>query len=396
MNAEPGRKIALLLVACLTVMSAATVAPALPQMAAAFSAAPNAELVSKLVLTAPALAIALCAPLAGVLVDRLGRVGILRASLVLYGLAGTAGYVLDDLYAILASRAVLGVAVAGTMTGMTALVGDYYAGEARVRYAGTQSLAMSLGAVVCVGAAGVLADFGWRLPFLLYLTGWAVLVPAVLYLEEPLRPAAAAGAQAGGARAPVGRIAAAYAISFFAVAMFYIIPVQIPFLLRAIGVASGAAAGLVVAAASLTAAAGSAWFARLQRTHGVLGIYAWAFALMAAGYALAGLGGTFAAVLAGAAIAGVGVGLFFPNSNLWVLVLAPPRLRGRLAGGLTAAIFLAQFCSPLLVHPLVAATSLGRAFAIAAAIMGLAAVALALAQVRARPSGIIGAPDGPP
>ncbi|MET0679970.1 MAG: MFS transporter, partial [Burkholderiales bacterium] len=364
MTADAGRKTALLLVACLTVMSAATIAPALPRMAAAFSAAPNAELLTKLVLTAPAVAIALCAPFAGGLVDRFGRVGILRASLVLYGLAGTAGYVLDDLYAILASRAALGVAVAGTMTSVTALVGDYYSGEARTRYAGLQSLVMSLGAVVCVAAGGLLADIGWRLPFLIYLTGWAVLVPVLLYVAEPRRAGATAVARGHGAL-PRGSIAAAYGITFFAVAMFYMIPVQMPFLLRAIGVESGAAAGAVVAAASLTAAAGSAWFARLRRASGVLGVYAWAFALMAGGYALAGLAGTFGGALAGAAVAGVGVGLFFPNSNLWVLALAPPSLRGQLAGGLTSAIFLAQFSSPILVHPLVAATSLARAFTIA-------------------------------
>jgi len=322
-RADLGRKTALLLVACLTVMSAATVAPALPRMAEAFSAAPNAELLSKLVLTAPAIAIALCAPFAGVLVDRFGRVGILRASLVLYGLAGSAGYVLDDLHAILASRAVLGVAVAGTMTSVTALVGDYYSGEARTRYAGLQSLAMSLGAVVCVVAGGLLADLGWRLPFLIYLTGWAVLVPVLLYVVEPHRVPPAPAAHGHAAAFPRGPIAAAYAITFFAVAMFYMIPVQIPFLLRAIGVASGSAAGAVVAAASFTAALGSAGFARLRRSTGVLGVYAWAFGLMAAGYALAGLVGTFAGVLGGASIAGVGVGLFFPNSNLWVLAAAP-------------------------------------------------------------------------
>ena len=92
----------------------------------------------------------------------------------------------------------------------------------------------------------------------------------------------------------------------------------------------------------------------------MLGVYAWAFGLMAAGYALAGLAGTFAGALAGAAVAGVGVGLFFPNSNLWVLALAPPAIARALAGGLTSAIFLAQFFSPILVHPLVAATSLAR------------------------------------
>ena len=233
----------------------------------------------------------------------------------------------------------LGVAVAGTMTSVTALVGDYYSGEARTRYAGLQSLAMSLGAVVCVAAGGLLADVGWRLPFLIYLTGWAVLVPVLLYVVEPRR--AVSRRLAGHAAAfPLGPIAAAYGITFFAVAMFYMIPVQIPFLLRTIGVESGTAAGVVVAAASLTAAAGSAWFAVLRRSDGVLGVYAWAFGLMAAGYALAGLAGTFAGTLAGAAVAGVGVGLFFPNSNLWVLALAPPASRGQLAGGLTSAIFL--------------------------------------------------------
>jgi MFS family permease len=382
-TADLGRKTALLLVACLTVMSAATVAPALPRMAEAFSTAPNAELLSKLVLTAPAVAIALCAPFAGALVDRFGRVGILRASLVLYGAAGAAGYVLDDLYAILASRAALGVAVAGTMTSVTALVGDYYSGEARTRYAGLQSLAMSLGAVVCVAAGGLLADVGWRLPFLIYLTGWAVLLPVLLYVVEPRRSGVAPAGHGHGAAFPLGPIAAAYGITFFAVAMFYMIPVQIPFLLRAIGVESGTAAGVVVAAASLTAAGGSAWFARLRRSDGVFGVYVWAFGLMAAGYALAGLAGTFAGALAGAAVAGVGVGLFFPNSNLWVLALAPPALRGQLAGGLTSAIFLAQFSSPILVHPLVAATSLARAFTIAAVLMGFAAAALAFFRGRA-------------
>src|SRR5262245_37037596 len=227
-SADRGRKTALLLVACLTVRSAATIAPALPRMAEAFSAAPNAELPSKLGLTAPAVAIALFAPCAGAFVDRFGRVGIRRASLVLYGLAGAAGYVLDDLHAILASRAALGIAVAGTMTSVTALAGDYYLGEARTRYAGLQSLAMSLGAVVCVAAGGLLADVGWRLPFLVYLTGWAVLVPVLLFVAEPRRAIVAPLADGYGAAFPLGPVAAAYGITFFAVAMFYMIPVQVP------------------------------------------------------------------------------------------------------------------------------------------------------------------------
>lgn len=363
-------------------MSAATISAALPRMADAFRHVERAELMTKLVLTVPALAIAVCAPFAGAIIDRFGRLTLLRGSLLLYGLAGTAGYVLQDLSSILASRVVLGVAVAGTMTTMTALVGDYFAGEARSRFASLQSFAMSIGAMAFVGLGGVLADVDWRLPFLLYLSGWAVLVPAALYLHEP-RPAAARGIDpADATRLAIPGIIGAYAITFFAVAMFYMTPSQLPFLARAIGVESSAAAGLAVGLNSALAAAGSAAFPRFRRFNGVLGVYAWAFAFMAAGYALIGVASSFAVVLAGVVLSGIGVGLFFPNSNLWVLALAPVRLRGRLAGGLTASIFLAQFCSPLLLEPVVERTSLGGAFLVAAVAMAAVSLILMLARKR--------------
>lgn len=363
-------------------MASATIAPALPRMADAFRGIAHAELVTKLVLTAPALAIALCAPLAGAIIDRFGRLSLLRGSLVLYGLAGAAGYVLHDLNAILASRLALGIAIAGTMTTTTALVGDYYRAEARGRFASLQSFVMSLGAVISVGLGGLLADIDWRLPFLIYLTGWAALVPATLYLDEPARAAEHAAEHGDARHLAVGRVAAAYAITLFAVVMFYMTPVQLPFLVRAIGVEASAAAGGAIAVSSLAAAAGSAAFPRFRRFNGVLGVYAWAIAAMAVGYGLIGLTSSYLAVLIGVIASGFGVGLFFPNSSLWVLALAPVRLRGRLAGGLTAAIFLGQFLSPLLLEPLVASTSLARAFALAAASMAVVAAGLALARQR--------------
>lgn len=383
LTTDRGRQAALLAVACLTVMSAATISAALPRMADSFAQVPRVELLTKLVLTAPALAIAVCAPFAGAIIDRFGRLALLRWSLLLYGLAGASGYVLDNLAAILASRIVLGVAVAGTMTTMTALVGDYYRGEARARFASVQSFAMSIGAMAFVGLGGVLADVDWRLPFLLYLSGWAVLVPAALFLHEPRHAGGRDGERDEPVRLSVPGITAAYAITFFAVAMFYMIPAQLPFLARAIGVESGAAAGLAVGLNSALAAVGSAMFPRLRRFNRVLGVYAWAFGFMAAGYLLVGAASSFALVLVGVVLSGIGVGLFFPNSNLWVLALAPGRLRGRLAGGLTAAIFFAQFCSPLLLEPVLARVSLGGAFLGAGAAMAAMAGLLAAARRRA-------------
>jgi MFS family permease len=149
---------------------------------------------------------------------------------------------------------------------------------------------------------------------------------------------------------------------------------------RAIGVESSAAAGAAIAVSSLAAAAGAAAYPRLRRFNGVLAVYAWAIGAMAVGYGQIGIAGSYGAVIVGVVASGFGVGLFFPNSSLWVLALAPPRLRGRLVGGLTAAIFLGQFLSPLLLEPVIASTSLGAAFGFAAVAMALVAAGLALVR----------------
>ena len=57
----------------MTVMAGATIAPALPGMKLVFQDVANADFLVKLVLTMPALLIAIGAPFAGILLDRRGR-----------------------------------------------------------------------------------------------------------------------------------------------------------------------------------------------------------------------------------------------------------------------------------------------------------------------------------
>ena len=371
------RRVTLLLVASLTVMSTATVAPSMPHMAEVFSGTPNAEFLTKLILTTPALAIAFCAPLAGAVVDRFGRLRFLKLTLVLYGLAGASGYVLDDLHHILAGRALLGVAVAGTMTTMSTLTGDYFSGEARSRFAGIQSLFMSLGAVVFIGLGGLLADLDWRAPFLLYLSAWLILVPVTVFLVEPVRGVrSGAATEAGGERVPVMTIGLLYVVVLLAMVAYYMTPVQLPFMIRQLGVESSALAGLAIIASSLAAAFASFSYARLRRHNGFLSIYVIGFSLMAAGYLVIASAWTYWAVLLGALISGLGVGFVFPNGSLWIISLAPPRYRGRLAGGLTASIFMGQFLSPVLAQPGISVFGLAGGFAVMAGALLLLSVLL--------------------
>ena len=110
------KKITLLLASTLTIMSAATIAPSLPQMAKVFQSIPNAEFLAKLVLTLPTLFIAISAPFVGRFIDKHGRTKLLMAALIAYAITGSSGYFLGGLFEILAGRALLGITIGILMT----------------------------------------------------------------------------------------------------------------------------------------------------------------------------------------------------------------------------------------------------------------------------------------
>lgn len=376
---DRGRMAALVTVATVTVMSTMAIAPSLPGMAKEFAATPHAELLSKLALTMPAIVIALISPFAGWIIDRFGRLPMLYACLALYGAAGTAGYFLDSLYAILVSRLFLGLAIAGIMTTIQTLAGDYFQMEGRARYAALQSTVMSFAALLLVAAGGVIADFNWRGPFLLYFYGWLLLPVIAKFLDEPPRIGHHEAA-AGDARFPVGDLTTAYLVAMFSTIMFYMVAVQLPFLMIERGITSGLAIGIVVGMVQLFSGVGAMGHPHLRRNYGFRGVFAIAHALMAIGYALIWIVPSYAVSLIGALIAGIGVGLFFPNATLWVLTLAPPAYRGRCTGGTSAAFNLGQFVSPIVMQPAVIAVGLGGSFGVAAGLMFVLAAGLAVAE----------------
>ena len=101
-------KITLMAVSTLTVKAGATIAPSLPAMREHFAGVANADYWVRLVLTVPALFIALGAPFVGLIIDRLGRKPLLSLVVFVYGLAGSSGFLLNSLGLIL-----LGAGAAG-------------------------------------------------------------------------------------------------------------------------------------------------------------------------------------------------------------------------------------------------------------------------------------------
>lgn len=373
----------LLLVSTLTVMAGATISPALPGIEAHFTEVPNATFWVRLILTLPALFIALGAPVAGVVVDRFGRKPLLLFSTALYGLAGAAGFMLDALWPLLASRALLGLAVAGVMTSVTTLITDYFRGDSRAGMLGWQATFMGLGGVVFLIAGGVLADLSWRLPFLIYLFS-LLLLPLVLFvLHEPTRPRPAR--REGNKGVPWAFLGFIYTAMLLGQVMFYTVPVQLPFYLRDLLGANATLAGTAVAVATLFYALTSSFYRRIKGWLDYLPILSLGFFVAGLGFAVLSFAGAYALVFLGLAISGVGFGFIVPNLNTWTAERVSDAGRGRALGGLTTALFLGQFLSPVVAQPLAAALGSANMYLATGVLGGLLALVLVLAR-RAAPA----------
>ncbi|MGO4839646.1 MFS transporter, partial [Rhizobiaceae sp. 2RAB30] len=133
-----------------------------------FADDPDAALLTRLLVAAPSLSVALCAPFVGLMADRFGRRRLLISGVILFIIAGCAGLVLPSLQTIFASRLVLGVAVALIMTAQTALIGDYFTGNDRSALSGLQISARNFGGLVFISLAGWIATLSPRMPFAIY------------------------------------------------------------------------------------------------------------------------------------------------------------------------------------------------------------------------------------
>ena len=368
-------KATLLLTSTLTVMSGATISPSLPAMQQHFADVPNSAILVRLVLTIPALFIAIGGLFAGQLVDRVGRKPLLIASTLLYGLAGASGLVLNSLGTILVGRALLGLSVAGIMTGVTTLIADYYTGQSRANFMGLQAAFMGLGGVIFLSVGGFVADLNWRFPFLIYLTAWGICSAIAFFLYEPKREAVSEnGVNTARSSMPIGVLAMIYGVALFYMVAFYLIPVQLPFYLQNLDNSSASAAGLAIAASTLASAIASLRYGFVKERLGYVQIVTVSFGVAAIGYFIIGIAGSYNLVLIGLIVAGLGFGLLMPNLNVWLSSIIADALRGRTLGGLTTFFFLGQFLSPLVSQPVTNAVGLSKTYSF----MGIALLVIAL------------------
>jgi MFS family permease len=220
-----------------------------------------------------------------------------------------------------------------------------------------------------------------------YLSAGA-LVPFAFYLvREPVRTRTAplaAGVKVPGAL--TGTVLWLYLVIFVNMVMFYLVPVQIPFLLKSLPGISPALTGLAIAAATLAAAGASFNFTRIKSRLTTSLVYGVAFLFTGVGFLLIAFAGQYWQVVAGLFVCGLGNGLVMPNTTLAIMAATPGAVRGRVLGGLSTAVFLGQFFSPVVAAPVAATAGLIGVFGYAGALSVLLSIAVVLLRNRLPPA----------
>ncbi|ASN20283.1 MFS transporter [Arthrobacter sp. YN] len=376
---DAGKAQAALLVAgsCMPVLGAVLLAPVLPTLNQVFAETAGVAILVPLVLTLPALFVALFSPLAGYVADRMGRKQLLIYAMLAYALFGTAPLWLDTLESIAVSRIGVGIAEAAIMTCCTTLITDYYAGQQRNKYLGLQTMVSALAATAFFALGGALGSISWRTPFWLYAVSAVLVVPMIFKLWEPAKSQAMGLA----AKQPVPwrQIGAPAAVTLFGGIVFYALIVHLPYVITGLGVQDAALIGGAAAVASLATAAGAISFRFLAKL-GTRKLLAGAFGLAAVGLCVVSVAGSVPVAVLGAVIASAGTGVLLPTLLTWAVNGLDFSQRGRGTGIWTGTLFIGQFLTPIVLGTTAAA--LGN-LGLALGALGLAC-ALALLAVLIR------------
>lgn len=385
----------LLLGSCLPVLGAVLLAPVLPRMQEHFVDVPGAMVLVPIVLTLPALVIALLAPFAGVIADRLGRKPLLLVAMFLYAVCGVLPLWLDSLQAIVLSRAGIGLAEAAIMTCCTTLIGDYYNGARRERIIALQMVATSLSAAAFMAIGGAMGESGWRAPFALYAVGLIFLPLMAKYLWEPaVQHVEENGEKAVAKRFPWASLTWFYVLAALAGVSLLIVPVQAGYLLNLLHVDAPQQIGMTMGANQLGVLAGALAFRVLGAVPGhrqlLLG-----FGIVGVGGMLMAMAGSHSLVVVAVLINGLGIGLLLPLLITWIMSQVDFSQRGRAIGLFTAAFFAGEFISPLVVLAITGgvAVNLPMALAVIAALQLLVGV---ICMVRPLTSRSVAAQSGVP
>lgn len=344
----------ILLSSMVILMGAAVVAPALKPISEAFPDA-SSYMVS-LVITLPALSVALTGFGVGYLADRFGKAKVFFISLAIFTLAGVSGYLTDSFELMLAGRFILGIGITGISLTTTALIGEYWSGMDRAKVIGYQSAAIGVGTLFLETAGGALADIGWQEPFLVYLIGIPIILLGLASIREPRKEAVRNETIQVETIANRGRkIMFCYLVVFLEMFLMFSLPTNFSYYISEIG-GNLTMCGLLLGVMGVAQAVFSLIYTRRSNKLSDNMAYAFSFLMMGIGLAILFIP-NMVATMVSMVIVGFSLGLLMPTVIGQLSRYAQAHTSGKVMGGYSVSLNLSMFISGLAVTSLVGFTS---------------------------------------
>lgn len=367
----------ILLSSMIILMGAAAVAPALKPIAEHFDI--DSEFIVSLVVSLPSLSVAITGLGVGWLADRYGKVRVFLISLVIFTIAGTISFFLDNFLAILVFRFILGIGITGIGSTSTALISEYWFGMQRAKVIGYQAAAIGVGTLVLETLGGSLTDIGWNYPFLIYLIGVPIILMALVSVKDPSRierPADSSEAMPEELHIPnlKRKIAFCYAMVFLEMFLMFTLPMNFSYYINEMG-EKYVMVGILLGVMGVAQAVFSILYTRRATKLRDYNAYILAFVMMGVGLALLHiqeLPVTFVSML----LIGCSLGLLMPTVIAQLSMLSTVKTSGKVMGGYSVFLNLSNFITTVVFAPLL---SFAGGYKEAYVIMGALGLVVALA-----------------
>ena len=369
MNQKNSKKLTftILSISLLTVMAGAAIAPALGVIREHFAA--ESSLLVQLIVSIPALFIIITNLLFVPLCKLFKTRTLALLGLVMYVVFGAGAFFAQSIWAVLVMRALLGVSVGMIMPLSTGLLAYYFLPEEQARLMGLAAFMSQMGGVIATLLSGLLSNVSWNCSFLVYLLGVIAVVLVVAFLPNERLPTGEQTMQSapdyyesetgvtrarkkpGKPGASLLRFAPSVVGMYLQMLLFFIFPTNFAITARANAALTGNDITLIMVGLDVVAALIGLVFGWMM---GHMGRYVKYLAPLTfiLGYGCYALGVSTPLLLAGSALVGLANGIGMPYLNTIASIKGGKNAATTVMPLISAALYLGQFTSPLIVSPL--------------------------------------------
>lgn len=353
-----GLRLALFSASTMTILGAILVAPALPAITKDFNDTPHIEILSGLMLTIPALFVMIFSPIAGFLMDKHTKLRFLYPAMIVWVISGMSGALCENIYSLIATRCVLGIAAAFVSVGVNALLGDYYSlgvGR-RERALSMQGFVMSVGGAILTMLSGYLTNYAWQYAFLVYGSGIIVIFLCVMFLFEPsikkAKETTAKDSMKNNAKNSYKAFFPVYFIGFFIMVAYYLAGIEFPHYIEDVLGLEPKYIGLAMALPTLSFGVFAFFYKDIAKFVSIKRIYIAALCVESFAFFLVFLVQNFAITAFSLFCFGVAGGLIVTNNSNYLFKLSDSTNRAKLYAILASCSFFGQFITPFIATPI--------------------------------------------